>query len=147
VDYAAPTGTPIKAAGDGRVRSVGWQGGYGKTIVIDHGNTYSTLYGHLSRTAKSLKSGQTVRQGQVIGYVGRTGLATGPHLHYEFRVNGVHQNPLTVKLPESTPLEDRRLVEFKKESNAMFAQLEMLTGTHARGLGSESNVVKSRVIQ
>jgi len=147
VDYAAPTGTPIKAAGDGKVRFVGWQGGYGRTIVIEHGNTYSTLYGHLSRTAKSLKAGQTVSQGQVIGYVGRTGLATGPHLHYEFRVNGVHQNPLTVKLPESTPLEERRLVEFKKESNAMFAKLEMLTGTHARGLGSESNVVKSRVIQ
>jgi len=115
VDYAAPTGTPIMAAGDARVVSVGWQRGYGNTVVLDHGRGYTTLYGHMSRTAK-LRRGQQVRQGEVIGYVGATGLATGPHLHYEFRVNGVHRDPLKHTLPPPEPLGGDSLLAFRVQS-------------------------------
>ena len=103
VDYAARAGTPIMAAGDARVVSSGWQGGYGNAVVLDHGRGYTTLYGHMSRTA-GLKRGQRVAQGQVIGYVGSTGMSTGPHLHYEFRINGVHRNPLQHTMPPPEPL-------------------------------------------
>ena len=99
VDYAAPRGTPIKAAGDGKVLLAGRRGGYGNTVIIQHGNTYQTLYGHMQGFAKGVKTGGTVKQGQVIGYIGTTGLSTGPHLHYEFQVNGVHVDPLGQKLP------------------------------------------------
>lgn len=99
VDYAAPTGTPVKAAGQGKVLFVGKKGGYGNTIILQHGSKYTTLYGHLSRFTKNLKAGMSVKQGQIIGHVGSTGLASGPHLHFEFRVDGVHHNPLTVALP------------------------------------------------
>lgn len=95
VDYAARTGTPIMAAGDARVQFAGVQNGYGNVVILDHGRGHTTLYGHMSRFA-NIKAGQRVAQGTVIGYVGSTGLATGPHLHYEFRVNGEHRNPLTV---------------------------------------------------
>ncbi len=114
VDYAAPTGTPVKASGDGKITLRGRKGGYGRTVVIQHGTKYSTLYAHLSSYKSGLKTGSRVRQGQVIGYVGQSGLATGPHLHYEFRVNGVHRNPLTVKLPQADPIapsEKNRFVE------------------------------------
>ncbi|HKY69388.1 MAG TPA: peptidoglycan DD-metalloendopeptidase family protein [Gammaproteobacteria bacterium] len=99
VDYAAPRGTPVKAAGKGKIVYIGKNGGYGNHIILQHGRQYSTLYGHLDRFSKNIRTGSSVDQGQVIGYVGKTGLATGPHLHYEFRVNGVHRNPLTVALP------------------------------------------------
>ena len=124
VDYAAPTGTPIRATGDGKVTFRGTKGGYGKTVVIQHGSKYSTLYAHLSRYAKGSRSGKKVRQGQIIGYVGKTGLATGPHLHYEFRVNGVHRNPLTVKYPTAEPLEKRYMSGFNKIADSLLAQLE-----------------------
>lgn len=101
VDYAAPHGTPVKAAGDGKVLFVGNKGGYGNTIILQHGTHYTTLYGHLSGFAKRLIRGNTVKQGEIIGYVGATGLASGPHLHFEFRVNGVHHDPLTVTLPKA----------------------------------------------
>jgi murein DD-endopeptidase MepM/ murein hydrolase activator NlpD len=104
VDYAAPTGTPVRAAGEGRVRFVGLQGGYGKVIELEHGSGVVTVYGHLSRFASQLKRGQRVALGSVIGYVGSTGLATGPHLHYEYRVRGVHKNPQTVPLPDAAPI-------------------------------------------
>ena len=104
VDYAASTGTPVRAAGEGKIIHRGRKGGYGNTIVIQHTHGYSTLYAHLSRYNKKAKLGSKVPQGQVIGYVGQSGLATGPHLHYEFRVNGVHRNPLTVKLPDAEPI-------------------------------------------
>jgi murein DD-endopeptidase MepM/ murein hydrolase activator NlpD len=106
VDYAAPTGTPVRAAGEGRVRFVGMQGGYGKVIELEHGSGVVTVYGHLSRFASQLKRGQRVALGSVIGYVGSTGLATGPHLHYEYRVRGVHKNPQTVPLPDAAPIPD-----------------------------------------
>ncbi len=104
VDYAAPTGTPVRAAGDGRVRFVGRQGGYGNVIELEHGSGVVTIYGHLSRFASKLHRGQRVDLAQVIGYVGMTGLATGPHLHYEYRVRGAHKNPQTVPLPDAEPI-------------------------------------------
>jgi murein DD-endopeptidase MepM/ murein hydrolase activator NlpD len=112
VDYAAATGTPIQAAGDARVQSVGWQGGYGKTVVLDHGRGYTTLYGHMSRFG-NVRVGQRIAQGTVIGYVGSTGMSTGPHLHYEFRINGVHRNPLAVTLPPPEPLRGAELAHFR----------------------------------
>ncbi len=116
VDYAAGTGTPIQAAGDAQVEFVGRKGGYGNTVILNHGGGKTTLYGHMSRFAK-LRAGQRVAQGTVIGYVGSTGLATGPHLHYEFRVNGVHMNPLKMTLPPPTPLAGQALVAFKSETH------------------------------
>ncbi len=127
VDYAAPTGTPIKAAGDGKVDFAGWKGGYGNTIVLAHANDYTTLYGHLSRFARGIRTGKRVRQGQTIGYVGSTGLSTGPHLHYEFRINGVHQNPLTVKLPGSPPLPLDQREAFRRATSQVLAQLETIS--------------------
>ncbi len=115
VDYAAGVGTPIQAAGDARVEFVGWKGGYGRTVILNHGNGRTTLYGHMSRFGNA-KSGQRVVQGTVIGYVGASGLATGPHLHYEFRVNGVHQNPLKMTLPPPQPLQGAALLAFKSET-------------------------------
>jgi len=114
VDYAARHGTPIMAAGDARVVSAGWQNGYGNAVVLDHGRGYTTLYAHMSRIA--VKRGQRVSQGQVIGYVGSTGLATGPHLHYEFRINGVHRNPLQHTMPPPEPLTGAQLAEFRRQT-------------------------------
>lgn len=99
VDYAALKGTPVRATGNGRVVLLGWHGGYGNTVVIRHAGPYSTLYAHLSRYRTGLHTGQEIKQGEVIGYVGQTGLASGSHLHYELQVNGVHQNPLTFAFP------------------------------------------------
>ena len=109
-DYAASTGTPIYAAGDGKVTFRGRKGGYGRLIVMKHGSNIETRYAHLSRYGK-FRSGQKVRQGQVIGYVGMSGMATGPHLHYEFIVNGVHRNPRTIlnKLPKAKSLPNPKL--------------------------------------
>ena len=123
VDYAAPIGTPIKAAGDGRVTFVGIKGGYGKCVTIDHGGGYSTLYGHLSRFKPGTHSGLHVKQEQVIGYVGMTGLATGPHLHFEVRINGVPRNPRTVKLPDTAPVPTQYLADFDSASANVLAQL------------------------
>jgi murein DD-endopeptidase MepM/ murein hydrolase activator NlpD len=123
VDYAAPTGTPIKAAGDGRVTFVGLKGGYGKCIMIDHGGGYATLYGHMSRFRKGMHAGVHVTQEQVIGYVGMTGLATGPHLHFEVHVNGVPHNPRTVQLPNVAPVTTQYLADFGASSKGLLAQL------------------------
>lgn len=123
VDYAAPTGTAVKASGDGRIVERGWKGGYGNAIVIQHGKTYSTLYGHMSRFASGLKVGSHVKQSQVIGYVGMTGLATGPHLHYEFRVNGKHVDPLSVNLPMAEPLPKKEKEHFLTLSQPLMAEM------------------------
>jgi murein DD-endopeptidase MepM/ murein hydrolase activator NlpD len=112
VDYAASTGTPIMAAGDSRVEFIGWQRGYGNVVILNHGRGYTTLYGHMSRTAK-LRKGQSVAQGTVIGYVGSTGMSTGPHLHYEFRVNGAHRNPLSITMPPPEPLAGAQLASYR----------------------------------
>ncbi len=126
VDYAAAIGTPIKAAGDGKVIFRGVKGGYGRAIIIKHGSQYSTLYGHMSKFNGSVHNGSKVKQGQIIGYVGQSGLATGPHLHYEFRINGVHKNPLTVKLPASKPLEAKYMSDFQKKSRRLTTTLDLV---------------------
>jgi murein DD-endopeptidase MepM/ murein hydrolase activator NlpD len=130
VDYAAATGTPIMAAGDGRVTYAGWKGGYGRTVIIDHGNKVTTLYAHMSRIG-NVKNGSRVRQGAVIGYVGATGLATGPHLHYEFQMGGVHRDPLKVTLPKPQPLPAVELARFQLQTQPMLAQLALLEGGRA----------------
>ncbi|MCC6303316.1 MAG: peptidoglycan DD-metalloendopeptidase family protein [Gammaproteobacteria bacterium] len=126
VDYAAPTGTPVKSTGDGKIAFKGVKGGYGNVVIVQHGNRYSTLYGHLSGFARGLRAGSRVAQGQVIGYVGMTGLATGPHLHYEFHVDGVHRNPLTVPLPDAAPLPAQQMAAFNRESQPYLARLDAL---------------------
>jgi murein DD-endopeptidase MepM/ murein hydrolase activator NlpD len=123
VDYAAPSGTPIRAAGDGKVLFRGVQGGYGNTIILQHGGNITTLYGHMSRFG-SAREGARVNQGDVIGYVGKSGLATGPHLHYEYRVNGVHRNPRTVALPPADPVPAERQVQFQAETKPLWRQLD-----------------------
>lgn len=124
VDYAAPTGTPVKAAGQGKVVFVGRKGGYGNAIILQHGSKYTTLYGHLSRFAKNLRTGATIKQGQIIGYVGSTGLASGPHLHFEFRVNGVHQNPLTVALPMADGITGKAKTQFLNYAGNLLRLME-----------------------
>lgn len=129
VDYAARSGTPIKAVGDGKVVSVGVKGGYGRTVVLQHGQQYQTLYAHMSRFRPGLHAGSRVEQGQIIGYVGASGLATAPHLHYEFRINGVHVNPVTVPLPRANPIDASQLAEFKAQTLPLVAQLDTLSVT------------------
>ena len=129
VDYAAPRGTPILATGDGKVTFRGTKGGYGKTIVIKHGERYTTLYAHMSRFQKGVGTGSRVTQGQVVGYVGSSGLATGPHVHYEFRVAGVHRDPLKVELPKALPLERRYLADFRAKSEPLLARLDQARRT------------------
>jgi murein DD-endopeptidase MepM/ murein hydrolase activator NlpD len=125
VDFAAPSGTPIMAAGNARVAFVGWKGGYGRTVILDHGRGYTTLYGHMSRFGKE-KKGQRIAQGTVIGYVGASGLATGPHLHYEFRVNGVHRNPLAVTMPPPEPLHGKVLADFRMQTSKALARIRQV---------------------
>jgi murein DD-endopeptidase MepM/ murein hydrolase activator NlpD len=122
-DYAAPTGTPVHAAGDGHVSFEGQRGGYGNAIVLTHGANVSTLYGHLSRFARNFHVGSKVQQGDVIGYVGMTGLATGPHLHYEYLMGGVHRNPQTVQLPGAEPLRALDLQKFRDAAAPLLADL------------------------
>lgn len=123
VDYAARTGTPVKSAGDGEVIFRGRKGGYGQVMIVKHGEHYETLYAHLSDFKKGLENGDLVKQGEVIGYVGQTGLATGPHLHYEFRVDGVHRNPEKLNLAQSLPLHAELLADFKAQTQPLIAQL------------------------
>ena len=127
VDYAASRGTPVRASGDGKVIFRGRKGGYGNVVILKHGSRYSTLYAHLSKFNRKARVGRRVKQGQVIGYVGATGLASGPHLHYEFRVNGVHRNPLTVKFPSTRPIPERHRDNFELTTRAYVAQLDVLS--------------------
>jgi murein DD-endopeptidase MepM/ murein hydrolase activator NlpD len=128
VDYAARTGTPIMAAGDGRIELAGWKSGYGKTVIINHGQGRSTLYGHMSTIGK-LKRGQSVSQGSIIGRVGSTGLATGPHLHYEFRIGGKQVNPLKVTMPKPEPLRGNELAKFRSATAPSIAMMEQSATT------------------
>ncbi len=123
VDYAAPTGTPVMAAGDGTIEMRGRNGGYGNTVVLRHGGNVTTLYAHLSRFGTE-KVGSRVRQGDIIGYVGSTGLATGPHLHYEYRVSGVHRNPRTVPLPPADPIFAEHREDFEATAAALWRRLD-----------------------
>lgn len=124
VDYTARAGTPVVSAGDGRVEFIGRKGEYGNLIVIRHNGVYSTAYGHLSRFKKGLRKGKAVKQGEVIGYVGSTGLTTGPHLHYEFRVRGRPINPLAIKLPPSAPVREEDRGEFERLKGEVMARLD-----------------------
>jgi len=123
VDYAAPSGTPIKAAGDGKVIFRGKKNGYGNAIIVQHGGNITTLYAHMSRFNNSSRVGRRVVQGQTIGYVGKTGLATAPHLHYEYRLNGVHRNPRTVKLPQADPIKDEYRADFLAAAEPILDEL------------------------
>jgi murein DD-endopeptidase MepM/ murein hydrolase activator NlpD len=129
VDYAAPTGTRVKATSDGVVDFVGRQNGYGNIIVLRHRGKYTTHYGHLNGFAPGMRKGGRVAQGEVIGYVGMTGWATGPHLHYEFRIDNVHQNPLSAALPVEIPLEAGALAEFRRHSEPLMARIELVRST------------------
>ena len=129
VDYAASRGTPILATGDGKINFRGTKGGYGRTVVLTHGGKYTTLYAHMSNFKKGLRVGSRVKQGQTIGFIGSSGLATGPHLHYEFRVNGVHRNPLTVSLPKAEALPKKYSADFETKSQPLLAQLDSLKNT------------------
>ncbi len=123
LDYAAPTGTPVSAAGDGTVLFSGRKGQYGNLIIVRHSNGYKTYYGHLSRIGKGVRKGTRVDQGEVIGYVGATGLATGPHLHYEMRVNNRPINPLSLKIPHGKAIPASLMADFRKFKNEMDVKL------------------------
>jgi len=129
VDFAAPNGTPIKAAGDGKIIFQGRKGGYGNVIILQHGGKYSTLYAHLRKFKHGLHKGDKIKQGQIIGYVGMTGLATGPHLHYEFRINGKHKDPLTVKLPGASPITTASRLDFRLNTQGYLTLLDTLSKT------------------
>lgn len=131
VDLAAPMGTRVKAAGDGVVDFVGRKGGYGNAIILKHAGGINTVYGHLSAFAVGLHKGQHVAQSDIIGFVGMTGLATGPHLHYEFLIDGTHHDPLTVALPMSTPIDAKFQKAFDEISLDYMAQIEMLNRSQA----------------
>ena len=137
VDYAAPTGTPVYAAGDGKVIAAGYSKPNGNYVFIQHGQTYITKYVHLHQ--KKVRKGQTVRQRQLIGTVGSTGYATGPHLHYEFLVNGVHRNPRTVKLPQADPISKNELAAFQTATQPMLRQLAKSGGTNRFAGGGADN--------
>jgi murein DD-endopeptidase MepM/ murein hydrolase activator NlpD len=127
VDYSAPRGTPILAAGNGRVEKAGRTSGYGNLVVIQHTNGYETAYAHQSKFAKGIVPGARVRQGQIIGYVGSTGLSTGPHLHFEIRVNGSAVDPLRIRLPRGRVLDGGLLEAFQNERN----RIDTLLGNQA----------------
>jgi murein DD-endopeptidase MepM/ murein hydrolase activator NlpD len=129
-DFAAATGTKVKVTADGIVSFVGRKGGYGKVIMVKHQNRFTTVYAHLSRYTKGLRKGQRVTQGDVIGRVGSTGLASGPHLHYEFRVNGRQRNPMRVALPDAKALNSNHLAAFKARSEVLVSRLNLLRNTN-----------------
>jgi len=140
VDYAAPRGTPIMAAGDGRVIFRGTKSGYGKTVILQHGGNITTLYAHMSNFAAKAPMGARVRQGEVIGFVGATGLATANHLHYEYRLNGVHRNPRTVALPKADPIDPRHRKQFLTDVAPIIEELEQFKRTQlASSLGPVLN--------
>ena len=122
-DYAASTGTPIKSSGDGKIIFRGKKGGYGNVVIVQHGSSISTLYAHMSNFKRGQRVGTRVKQGEVIGFVGMSGTATGPHLHYEFRVNGVHKNPVTVKFPHAAPVAKSERSAFDAVAGTLTSQL------------------------
>jgi len=136
VDFAAPMGTPIRATGDGLVEAVGRQGGYGNVVVVRHGGSYSTLYAHLSRFAASTRAGTRVRQGDIIGYVGATGWATGPHVHYEFRVSGEPRNPQTIALPVAEPVPIASRADFATRTVSLAEQLALARSVPSSSLAA-----------
>jgi murein DD-endopeptidase MepM/ murein hydrolase activator NlpD len=138
-DYAAPSGTPIKASGDGKVIFRGVKSGYGNVVILQHGGNITTLYAHMSKFASKARLGTRVRQGQTIGYVGKTGLVTGVHLHYEYRLNGVHRNPRTVKLPQADPIADQYRQRFLASAAPLLEELEDFKNTQLATIARLSN--------
>ena len=128
VDYGGKIGTPVHVTGNGRVIFKGWQRGYGRVVYVRHGRKYTTVYGHLSRFG-AIHKGSYVKMGQVIGYIGKSGWATGPHLHYEFRINNHHVDPLRVKFPDASPVPRKYLVRFRQQARFLSAQLERVDST------------------
>lgn len=145
VDYAAPRGTPVRATANGRVESAGNKGGYGKTIVLQHANRYSTLYAHLDRIAANVRNGARVTQGQIIGYIGSTGLSSGPHLHYEFRVGGMHVDPLKAKPAPAEPIAAADRQAFLAEAGKLLAMMDNLGGRTAVAQAGPSGRAASRL--
>ncbi len=133
VDYAAPSGTPVKAAGDGKIIFRGVKGGYGYTVIVQHGGNVTTLYAHLKGFSKKFRNGSRVRQGDVLAFVGQSGLATGPHLHYEYRRSGVHMNPRTVKLPDAAPIKASYKDDFLRKAQPLIIRLDQQSNP-AQGL-------------
>jgi murein DD-endopeptidase MepM/ murein hydrolase activator NlpD len=127
VDFAAPVGTRVRAAGDGTLEFAGWHGGYGNMVVLRHRGQTSTAYAHLSRVATGLQRGQRVAQGDIVGYVGATGWATGPHLHYEFRIGGRARNPYAIAMPAGKPVPQADLAAFQSRAAPLLAHLERLS--------------------
>ena len=134
VDYAAPSGTRARAVGDGIVEFAGRQGGYGNMVVVRHDNQVSTVYAHLSAFGRGIRAGARVAQGDTVGLVGQTGWATGPHLHYEFRVAGAARNPLSVPLPAGVPVAQHDLDAFRLKARPLFAQLNLVSGSQFAAL-------------
>jgi len=139
VDYAAPSGTTIKASGDGKVIFRGVKSGYGNVVILQHGGNITTLYAHMSKFASSARTGSRVRQGQTIGYVGKTGLVTGVHLHYEYRLNGVHRNPRTVKLPQADPIAEEYRKRFLTAAGPILEELERFKNTQLATIAQNEN--------
>ncbi len=138
VDLAAPIGTPILAVGDGRVEIIERHNGYGNMVKISHSKMYASLYAHLLKFQKGLAKGAYVKRGQVIGYVGQTGLADGPHCHFEFHINRQPKNPSTIELPRSTPVPSREMASFKAKANTLFAQLKLFEEASLVAVGKKS---------
>ncbi len=130
IDYGAPTGTPVRATANGWVKFAGRKGGYGNLVSLRHANGYGTRYAHLSRFAKGIRRGTRIEQGQIIGFVGKTGMATGPHLHYEFLVNGKQRNPLKLALPPGPPITPERREAFEATAEPLLARLDLLGDTN-----------------
>jgi len=130
VDYAAPSGSRVRATAEGTVAFAGWQGGYGNLVILEHPGRHSTAYGHLSGFARGLRKGSRVAQGDAIGFVGMTGLASGPHLHYEFRVDGQQRNPLAVAMPAAEPVPQHLVAAFAAAAEPLSARIAMLAGTN-----------------
>lgn len=143
VDYAASRGTPIRATADGKVIHAGRKGGYGKTVVLRHAGRFSTLYAHMNGYAKGVKSGARVKQGQTIGYVGSTGMSTGPHLHYEFRVDGVHRNSLTYKTPKASSVAEKDRPAFNQLVGLMAKKLDSVKRNYELAKKGSGNTTKA----
>jgi murein DD-endopeptidase MepM/ murein hydrolase activator NlpD len=142
-DYAAPRGTPIKAAGNGKVAYAGVKGGYGRTVIIRHGQSYKTLYAHMYKYGRGIRTGAKVKQGQIIGYVGKSGLATGPHLHYEFYKNGAVRNPVRVALPKAKSIDKSLLKDFELQTRPLVAQLDQFTNKTQLALSAADSATDS----
>ncbi len=134
IDYAAPTGTPVMATANGVVEFKGWQKGYGNLIVLKHDAQYSSAYGHLSGFNKNLQRGGRIKQGDIIGFVGSTGMATGPHLHYELRINGVQHDPSKIVMPAAQPISKKYYSVFRRQTRELTSRLDLLRNTRLAAL-------------